>query len=658
MSRKSEENIPLLEKKANEDDRISIEKDTLGISHSEQIELCRIRWITAVPMCCLLMLLFGVSYGLAMFSLPIKDRSVVLLSAFTGGLGVQSFCVAVCVLVGGYVLDTYPSRMKTVLLIGLSIVILTISGMIYGLSANHPLLLYWCTAISGFGLGSVYIVGVELAARWMPEAIGIAMGLGMGSIGLGSIFGSQIFSLFVQIMSIEQGFFSGMVLFVAPVLILLPFISFPPPTFNPASVTAAAPPAPSDAVESSNTTSPNHEHEHHSDYAPRLVGRKLGLSLLKQPSLWFLVVLVASLCGPGYGALVSFPSILGVSFSVGQSQAASLFALLQVLGMIARFGAGFCVDYIGFGYGYFSSGAKNMAILMLTLNSLGLFLAPVFQYYGYFQCFFACIVMIYVSFSACSIVAAVLARQIFSPANSSLVFGIAGGLFAGFCTMVFSLLSAGVLSSAQEKARIAAMDSGLDSVVIPSSAFTPYFHICGAFCLLGLFSTLVLPRCAAAFELVSKQGDKIVFIEREEKDLPDLSAILPTLKPEDESEVGSTGHRREESMLSVVGEWLDEFHETFLQDADGLTVNQVIHSDLVPLEQEELEELEQEILMEEKEEAEAAEETFAELAAPAIEASYASSFAMMGGFSMAATHYDAYLVKAAAQEEMNQENNP
>eukprot|EP00182_Erythrolobus_australicus_P002921 CAMPEP_0185832770 /NCGR_PEP_ID=MMETSP1353-20130828/2284_1 /TAXON_ID=1077150 /ORGANISM="Erythrolobus australicus, Strain CCMP3124" /LENGTH=406 /DNA_ID=CAMNT_0028530993 /DNA_START=470 /DNA_END=1690 /DNA_ORIENTATION=- len=336
----------------------------------------------------------------------------------------------------------------------------------------------------GLGLGTFYISGVEHAARWMPEYVGLAMGLGMGSLGVGSIVGAQLFSLMLEILGLVPAIYGLIIILAVPVVLILPVMSFP--THDVARMLETA----GEAQSSSNT----------------LMGQKLGSKLLVQPSFYLLLIIVAMGAGPGYGTLVAFPSIVSSTFDLTPSHIASLFAFMNVLGMLTRFVVGFSVDYFSFGTGFFWSGAKNMAILVLAIQTVALCYIQTAIVEQKYVAFMVCIAILLMSFAASAVLAAVLSRQIFSPANSAIVFGFAGGLTDGLTTMLFSILVASISGKAEliDKTKHAE----LYAVV-----YSEYFARCVWWSLLGLICAIAIQRCSAAYEYTGKSGDTVVVVE-------------------------------------------------------------------------------------------------------------------------------------------------
>uniref|UniRef100_A0A7S0ZB61 Major facilitator superfamily (MFS) profile domain-containing protein n=1 Tax=Timspurckia oligopyrenoides TaxID=708627 RepID=A0A7S0ZB61_9RHOD len=488
------------------------------MNETTSIELQKLRWTRCIPFSSLLLFVFGMSYSFAVFSLPLEQQSSSFLAPFTSALGVQSFSIAISMLLGAYILDSYPNQLQLFLFIGLILILIPIYLIQVAVSHLNSSLLYWSTSSLGFGLGTLYIAGVEHAARWMPELVGLAMGLGMGALGLGSILGSKIFAFLLDTFTLTQSLYALLLIFGVPLIVSIPFLRFPPSSFHPSQ---------SHNTEQSMTSSSS---------APtkKLAGRKLGLALLKQPSFYLLLVIVAMGAGPGYGALVSFPSILKVSFGLTQKDASGIFAWLQVIGMLTRFLFGFCVDYLNFGHGFFWSGAKNLSMLILFVQSGALALLPWFQHTHQFHLFLGCLIILFISFSASAVLAAVLSRQIFSPANSAIVFGFAGGLTDGFATMLFSIFSASVLESS--------IESTPSNSPLPEQTYDIYFSTCVFFSLLGFICAICIPRCSAAFEYVNKAGNRIILVEHDEKKYASSSSLNTEIEVFDASHESEALH--------------------------------------------------------------------------------------------------------------------
>ncbi|KAA8496863.1 hypothetical protein FVE85_0592 [Porphyridium purpureum] len=456
-----------------------------------------VRWRTYVPASCLLMFTFGSSYALATFLIPLYQVDASFVSPFTSALGVQSFAIAISMLVGGYLLDAKPASLRAFLVAGALVIVLSVFGIIYAISADSPAMLFWCTSLVGFGLGTYYIAGVEHIAQWMPELEGLAMGFGMGSLGFGSIVGSKVIPALISTVGLINAWLAVMLALSVTPILLLPFLKFPPRGWDPRVKTAV--------IEGS-VSGQSQE-----------VGRKLQGELLLQPAFYLLLTIVAMGAGPGYGAMVSMPTIMRQTFDFTSDQVSSLFAIMQVLSMCTRFGIGALVDKASFGCGFFWSGAKNLCIFVLATQCLVLLLAQKFADSEALLPFEMCIAVLLMSFAASAVLAAVMSRQIFSPVNAAVVFGFAGGLTDGLTTMMFSILIANIED--------AAYSSGLPG----HKWHDPYYSLCFWFSLLGLMCAILIQRCGAAFEVISETGDVIEIIESSMLSEKRASSRLPDM---------------------------------------------------------------------------------------------------------------------------------
>ncbi|KAJ8908327.1 hypothetical protein NDN08_005040 [Rhodosorus marinus] len=442
--------------------------------------LSTLRWRLYIPVSCILCFVFGSTYSLSAFSLSLREYDPSMLSAFTSGLSIQSFVAAITLCTGAYFLDFFPQRLRQFTMFGVIAMVFQ-SVAAYAVKVHSAGLMSLALSIEGLGVGVIYLVGVEHTARWMPDAPGLAMGISMGSMGMGQIFGAKCYdAMAVWLGGIVNGMHATTAVFTIPTFFAALIVRYPPEGWDPRSVEEIA--LLGDKIMSNNT------------------GVRLGWRLVAQWQFYCLLWIVAMGAGPSFGILSGFPAVLNGLFGMSPGQAASWFAAMSVVSMVTRFCTGILADVCGFGAGFFWSGGKNLSIIIFSLQSLAFILIGVFYHAGSFSGVMLCISITFMSFSGAGVLAAIMCRQMFAPRNAAVVFGIAAGLTDGLATMLFGMYMAAVEDAAAVSAE-------------PAEVYLSYFSNVIAWSLVGVVCSFLMNKCRAAFE---EQLDNGVVIEYKE----------------------------------------------------------------------------------------------------------------------------------------------
>mmetsp|Transcript_2703 Transcript_2703/g.8197 ORF Transcript_2703/g.8197 Transcript_2703/m.8197 type:complete len:533 (-) Transcript_2703:283-1881(-) len=445
--------------------------------------LTRMRWRLYIPLSCVVSFVFGSTYSLSAFSLALRNYDQSLLSPYTSALSIQSFVAAFTLCAGAYFLDAYPHRLRELTLFGALTFVLQ-SAAAYGVQIRRADVLVIVMSIEGLGVGVLYLVGVEHAARWMPDRPGLAMGITMGSMGLGQIFGARCYdALSVYFDSVVTAMHATTAVFVIPPALCAMFIMYPPEGWDPRPVDQLA--------------------DMSSGNASNNTGVKLGWRLLVQWQFYCLMWIVAMGAGPSFGVLSGFPAVLNGLFGTSPAEASSWFAAMSFVSMVTRFCTGILADLCGYGNGFFWSGGKNLAIVIFSLQTIALVaLGPLYRAHS-FMGVMSCIAVTFMSFAAAGVLAAIMCRQMFAPRNAGVVFGIAAGLTDGLATMLFGIYMANIEDAAA-------------SMKDPADAYLGYFSSTIIWSFVGVVASLWMNKCRAAFEEELDDGDILIYVEKRE----------------------------------------------------------------------------------------------------------------------------------------------
>lgn len=186
---------------------------------------------------------------------------------------------------------------------------------------------------------------------------------------------------------------------------------------------------------------------------------------------------------------------VGLSFARPMDVLVRSFEMSFLVAALTRPFAGLLSDALKSGQGQLSMGSKNtMSLLLFLQAALFLLLIPVSNAASYTG-LVVIVALIYIMFSTGECVSPVLARDMFSPANSSLVFGGGGSLAYGLGEVLSTRMMAIVVPS----------DSNGNS---PPSSYNRYYFICFLWTMAGLAASLMLSKCPEAFEVRGKSTER------------------------------------------------------------------------------------------------------------------------------------------------------
>lgn len=212
------------------------------------------------------------------------------------------------------------------------------------------------------------------------------------------------------------------------------------------------------------------------------------ISLRRLPSIpaFWLYVFVIVTADAGFVFIPYFFKV-GGSFGRPMHVLVNLFGAAFLVSALTRPLVGFMADSFRHGEGRFSIASKNSVVMLLFLQT-GLFLVLIpTSFFGNFIASILCITLLFVLFTSMGCVAPILARDLFGPTNSALVFG-AGGVI-GF----------GVGEYVAAKMMSVVVGIGLDEGSSPS-LYIPFYVICVFWSVGGLMCSLMLTKCSEAFD--------------------------------------------------------------------------------------------------------------------------------------------------------------
>lgn len=322
-------------------------------------------------------------------------------------------------------------------------------------------------------------MGIELLAAWMPEKIGFAIGCGQMAFGFGPIVSSSLFHSFIHSFGIVNALYASSAFFTALALLSAAFLEWP-----------SSQPVGQDG--------------------PRLQGVKLPFSrlVLQSPFWLYMVVLfITQVVFPFYPYFFT----IGVTFGKSMDSLVKSFQLANLLGTFSRLIAGTLADHMGCGWGPFYSGAKNMMLILLTVQTTAFLSLISFSNQNNFSGYIVTVQILFVIFGAVCCDAIALARDLFGLANSAVIVGIGVGLMMG----------SGEASSCALMSVIHAFTSG-EKGREPSS-YNLFYLICAAMSLFGFLCCLCIERCEEAFEIPCSHGIKAVLVDNSLVTVPTAS---------------------------------------------------------------------------------------------------------------------------------------
>lgn len=423
------------------------------------MRLSVIRWLRPVPSSLVLQFVYGLLFANGVFASVHHDPDL------TKAIGLSALSTAIGITVFGILLSS-PDRVgnanaRTVALLGAGAISAQLL-MAGALLIESKFLLFSAAAVLGVGSGSVYVVSIVVLQAWVPEAAGMVTGLGLLVGGAGTLFGIWAFHVAIDLF---QGVIPAMALAGACSGALslgaALFIESPAPGWSPLTEIDDYLPLFSLSAEQEDSIDENKLVQHtaipasiqsdesksllpHKEKDPEQKTRLSIRDILTDPAFFFVFMSVSAAVGPGFGFVLAFPRMVNTLFGADLDTANTLLLWVTLVGVVGRILIGLAIDLLESPTDSFSNGflgAKRVNVGVLGLQSIALASMPLCIRYGSTNSFALATSVVYVTFSGGAVLSACLARSIFSPENSTLVFALLG-IAVGIGRALFAVIVA------------------------------------------------------------------------------------------------------------------------------------------------------------------------------------------------------------------------
>lgn len=282
-----------------------------------------------------------------------------------------------------------------------------------GIAWQNISLIQFLVAVQAIPLGIYYVICLEILAACSPSRPGLLIGTGQLAFGLGGLAFAALFHSLLEHFDIKAVFrIAGTVLFL-PSLLSSIFLSWPDHDHSDA-----------EHIEDAFTTQEQH----------KLIERKRQSpiswkNLLLLRTFWcYIIVIMAAQAG---FAFYPYFFKIGMSFGFSEAVVVNYFQVALFVSTILRPLGGVMSDSLRWGNGRFAVGPRN-AMVVLLLFQIIMFTGLIWvSYNGDFFGFVVATTGVLFVFSAGACGPALMAREIFGAENSSLVFGMGGGIAMG-----------------------------------------------------------------------------------------------------------------------------------------------------------------------------------------------------------------------------------
>lgn len=318
-------------------------------------------------------------------------------------------------------------------------------------------------------LPKVYLLSIEVLLAWFPHNSGLAVGASQTAFGLGTIVLTQLFSvLLASTNHINAIFLASCCLTTGAVLPTL-FMRWP----SQGEVTPA---------EELQPLYPQ------SEQLEKLPWHRL----ICLRDFWLYLIAIFT-TGATY-MLNPYYFKLGTLFNAPFDQLVLLFNLGNLVAtLLALFGTAM-TDVVRFGSGFWFSGAKNLMIVFMLMQTALLFAMIAVNNAMNFWAFVVIKSLMKIVMACHAGYAAILARDLFGAQNSCIVFGFGAGLALGGGEGVSAWL-------------MAAVEATVGHVKLPSD-YNPFYWIGGVWSLVGLFCVLAVDRHKSARAMDTGTGSR------------------------------------------------------------------------------------------------------------------------------------------------------
>lgn len=334
---------------------------------------------------------------------------------------------------------------------------------------------------------------VEVLAAWMPKRQGLAVGCCQMAYGFGPVLFSPIFTAFLTVIGCVNALYTAAILLSVLGFTCTYFLEWPSSIAD-------------------DTSGQNGNNLEPYSQGVKIPWRRFPFLL----PFWnyMITVFMTQLAYAFYPYFFE----IGLTFKQPMYKLVNSFQIANLLGTFARLAAGVLADRMGCGWGPLYSGAKNLMLILLVMQSAACLLLASWSNSNNFTGFSACVGIMFIVFGGGSCDAVVLARDMFSPANSAIVFGIGAGFTIG-------------LGEAFSSALMARVESWMPVAAVKEPGSYNMFYLMSAlFSFCGFLACLFVERCEEAFEIPCSDGTTTVLVDSSLVTVPTASHYPPDVE--------------------------------------------------------------------------------------------------------------------------------
>lgn len=426
---------------------------------------------------CVIMLVAGSTFALGVFTVVVEEKANPphsLNGVWETAMGLMHFASAPIMIATGIYLDNGKNDVASVsqqpwhlfktgrvriLCIISTFSFASLGVATYGAANSVAWALYFGVGMQAFPLAIVFLLGTEILLAWFPQQAGLAVGCGQSAFGIGTIILTEVFSVLIRTYDHVTAIFLASAILTCGAVFPTIFLRWP----GEGEV--------NDAAKTDQEEQPLLQTSTPTDKIPMQ-----RLLMLRDFWLYIFAVFTTStsyMLNPYYFKL-------GGLFNKPMGTLVLLFNLSNLAATLCGLFGTALTDVVKFGSGYFFSGAKNLMILFMIMQTL-LFLQMIavsnsMNFWGFIviKALLKIVVTCHVGY------AAILARDLFGASNSCVVFGFGGGLALGFGEGLSAWL-------------MAAVERSVGIVKLPSD-YSPYYWLAAVWSFLGLVCTVTVTR--------------------------------------------------------------------------------------------------------------------------------------------------------------------
>ena len=277
---------------------------------------------------------------------------------------------------------------------------------------------------------AVYFLCIQLSIAWFPNHAGLVVGIAETCFSAGTIVLSYVFSKFITSLTYITAIYLASLVLVATAVLPSLYMRWPSVGELPQS----------------------EEMTPLTESLPEIAKIEWH-QLLRLSNFWYFVVAVFTT-----GATYVFNPYffrLGEMFHMPFDSLVLAFTLSNIVSTVFGLFGTALTDYVGFGNGFWFSGAKNVSLVLMLMQCVALIAMTVTSSLEIFWAFVVIKTFVKIVGVCHTGNSAILARDMFGPENGSTVFGIGAGLALGSGEGVSAWLM-GALEALRGRAVVAA----------------------------------------------------------------------------------------------------------------------------------------------------------------------------------------------------------